>query len=141
MVAAGSGSRLGASVPKALVPVAGRPMLEWSIDALLGTASIKEVVVALPAGAELPQCRDRVRSVEGGAERSHSVRAALAAAGDADLVLVHDAARPLVTPEIAAPVLEAVARPGVDAAVAAAPVSDTIKVARHDGVDDRKLER
>lgn len=141
MVAAGSGSRLGASVPKALVPVAGRPMLEWSIDALLGTASIREVVVALPAGAELPQRRDRVRSVEGGAERSHSVRAALVAAGDADLVLVHDAARPLVTPEIAAPVLEAVARPGVDAAVAAAPVSDTIKVAGHDGVVDRTLDR
>jgi hypothetical protein len=51
LVAAGSGSRLGASVPKAFVPVAGRPMIEWSVDALRA-AGIEEIIVALPEGEE-----------------------------------------------------------------------------------------
>src|SRR3954467_12799783 len=95
LVAAGSGSRLGAAVPKAFVELAGRPMLEWSLDALRA-AGISEIVVALPPEAVAPGGGVGVR---GGARRSESVRAALAVAGPGHVV-VHDAARPLVDPEL-----------------------------------------
>ena len=156
IVAAGRGERLGAHGPKALVELAGRPLLQWSVDALRAVAAIERIVVALPAGARAPA---GTIGVQGGAVRSESVRLALAAAGggrDSDLVLVHDAARPLLTPALAERVLTAVgdasARDGdsgdagaehesgsavsrggegvgvrVDAAIAAAPVTDTVK--------------
>lgn len=100
-------------------------MLEWALDALRDSPQIGEIVVALPEGYDAPQGCIGVR---GGAERSHSVRAALAASSG-DPVLVQDAARPMLTPEIVAACLAAVAEDGVDAAIAAAPVTDTIKEA------------
>ncbi|MGZ4277335.1 MAG: 2-C-methyl-D-erythritol 4-phosphate cytidylyltransferase [Solirubrobacteraceae bacterium] len=124
VVAAGRGERRGSSGPKALVMLAGRPMLEWSIEALRAVPAIEEIVVALPAGVMAPP---GARGVAGGRERSHSVRAALAAARPSDAVLVHDAARPLLTPAIAADCLAELARGTCDAAIAAAPVTDTIK--------------
>jgi 2-C-methyl-D-erythritol 4-phosphate cytidylyltransferase len=125
IVAAGSGERLGAGRPKALVELAGRPLLQWSIDALRAVAGIERIVVALPAGAAAPE---GVTAVAGGAVRSDSVRRALAAAGDGEIVLVHDAARPLLTAELAASVIAALeARADVAAAIAAVPVTDTIK--------------
>lgn len=125
IVAAGSGERLGASLPKALVPLAGRPMMQWSIDALGAVAAVEEIVLSLPAGASPPEGMTGVR---GGAVRSESVRLALAAAGPGDPVLVHDAARPLLVAELAERVLAALeGDPALDAAIAAAPVSDTIK--------------
>jgi 2-C-methyl-D-erythritol 4-phosphate cytidylyltransferase len=133
LVAAGSGSRLGASVPKAFVEVAGRPMLEWSLDALRA-AGLTEIVVALPADVEAPPGCIGVR---GGATRSESVRAALSAAGPGDIV-VHDAARPLVAPETFTAVLAALEH--ADCAIAAAPVADTVKEAV-DGVVVATLDR
>ena len=97
VVAAGRGERLGKPVPKAFAILAGRPMVEWSVAALQRVAAVTEIVVALPEGVAAP---DGTIGVPGGSERSHSVRAALAAAPDDDVVLVHDAARPLVTPEL-----------------------------------------
>ena len=126
-MAAGSGSRLGASVPKAFVPVAGRPMIEWSVDALRA-AGIAEIIVALPDGAEAPAGCVGVR---GGATRSESVRAALSAGGPGHVV-VHDAARPLVEPSLFTRVVEALA--DADCAIAAARVTDTIKEAEGDVV-------
>jgi len=123
LVAAGRGERLGSPGPKALVTVEGRSLLDWSLAALRAAPEIDEIVVALPEGVEAPP---GVVGVTGGRERSHSVRHALAAS-IGDPVLVHDAARPLVTPELIAACLAAVAVDGVDAAVAAAPVTDTIK--------------
>lgn len=156
IVAAGSGERLGAGRPKALVQLAGRPLVQWSIDALLAVADLEQLVVALPAGAELPHDvagakglvgAPRVIAIEGGASRSESVRRALAAAGaaagqegaehtGADLVLVHDAARPLLSTALAESVIAALARePDADAAIAALPVTDTVKrVDRRDTV-------
>lgn len=143
IVAAGSGERLGAGRPKALVELAGRPMLHWSLQALAATEQIERIVVALPAGAELPAGTElpqpsgvEVVGVEGGSTRSESVRCALAVAGDEDPVLVHDAARPLLTPAIARQVLAALeADADADAAIAAAPVTDTIKrLGGHGGV-------
>jgi 2-C-methyl-D-erythritol 4-phosphate cytidylyltransferase len=136
LVAAGRGTRLGSSGPKALVVVAGRPMLDWSLDALRAVGEIQEIVVALPDGVQAPA---GTVGVPGGAERSHSVLAALRASRG-DPVVVHDAARPLVTAAIIRATLAALDEHGCDAAIAAAPVHDTVKRAR-DGVVHGTLDR
>jgi 2-C-methyl-D-erythritol 4-phosphate cytidylyltransferase len=134
LVAAGSGERLGAGRPKAFVVVAGRPMLEWSLEALRA-AGIDEVVVALPPGEAAPH---DCLGVAGGATRSESVRAALAAAPPGDVV-VHDAARPLVSPDHVRETLAALA--GADCAVAAARVTDTVKETGPDRLVMATLDR
>jgi 2-C-methyl-D-erythritol 4-phosphate cytidylyltransferase len=136
LVAAGRGTRLGSNGPKALVAVAGRPMLEWSLDALRAVEEIEAIVVALPEGLAAPA---GTVGVPGGAERSHSVLAALRAS-EGDPVVVHDAARPLVTPEIVRATLAALHEHGCDAAIAAAPVHDTVKRAV-EGVVHGTLDR
>ncbi len=145
IVAAGSGARLGAGRPKAWVELAGRPMLAWSLDALKDAARVDRVVVATPAGLagaalELAaRAGLEIEAVEGGGSRSESVRLALAVSGEGDPVLVHDAARPLLTPELASAVIDALVRDeGADAAIAAAPVTDTIKRAGPDGGEVRE---
>ena len=135
LVAAGSGERLGARRPKAFVVLAGRPMLEWSLAALRA-AGLHEIVVALPEGEDAPEGCTGVR---GGATRSESVRRALAAAPEADEVVVHDAARPLVTPAHFTAALAALA--DADCAIAAAPVTDTIKEAGADRRVTATLDR
>jgi 2-C-methyl-D-erythritol 4-phosphate cytidylyltransferase len=141
LVAAGSGERLGAGRPKAFVVLAGRPMLEWSLEALRA-AGLEHVVVAAPpdvaaAGGEHGLGPD-VTVVAGGAARSESVRAALAAAPAGDVV-VHDAARPLVTPDHFTEALAALA--DADCAVAAAPCTDTVKEAGPDRIVAGTLDR
>ena len=139
IVAAGSGERLGAGQPKALVQVAGRPLLQWSIDALGGVAGIERIVVALPPGTPAPA---GVTAVDGGAVRSESVRRALAAAGEAELVLVHDAARPLLSAELAEKVIAALeGAEDADAAIAAVPVTDTVKRVDATGAVAETLDR
>jgi 2-C-methyl-D-erythritol 4-phosphate cytidylyltransferase len=135
LVAAGSGERLGAGRPKAFVPLAGRPMLEWSLDALRA-AGIEHVVVALPDGMRAPA---GCTGVPGGATRSSSVRNALAAAAPGADVVVHDAARPLVTPGHFTRALAALA--DADCAIAAAPMTDTVKEAGPDGRVTATLDR
>jgi 2-C-methyl-D-erythritol 4-phosphate cytidylyltransferase len=135
LVAAGSGERLGAGRPKAFVELAGRPMLAWSIAALRA-AGVAEIVVALPDGVE---ALEGMRCVPGGATRSASVLAALAAAPPSRSVIVHDAARPLVEPELFTRVLAALA--DADCAIAAARVSDTIKEAGADLAVTATLDR
>ncbi len=128
IVAAGRGERLGAGRPKALVDLAGRPLLQWSVEALSGVQGMGPIVLALPPGTPAPE---GVIAVDGGAVRSDSVRRALAAVepeGPGDVVVVHDAARPLVTGELVERVLAVLAGDhSIDAAIAAAPVADTIK--------------
>ena len=141
IVAAGSGTRLGAGRPKAFVALAGRPMVAWSLDAI-AAAGVPRAIVAVPPGhgavaeealggaaGDFPL---GLAFVEGGAVRSASVRNALAAAGDAETVAVHDAARPLAPPALFTATLAALA--DADAAIAAARVADTIKEAGEDGV-------
>jgi 2-C-methyl-D-erythritol 4-phosphate cytidylyltransferase len=147
LVAAGTGERLGGVVPKAFVECAGRPLLEWSLDVL--RASCDRVVVAVPPGYErdarggvapaaAPDGADRVA---GAASRSGSVRAALAAAPEADVAVVHDAARPLVTAELVERCVGALDG-GWDGAVAAARATDTLKEAQsEDGRVVRTLAR
>jgi len=136
IVAAGSGERLGAPRPKAFVTLAGKPMVQWSIEALRAVPSVDRIVVALPEGQAAPE---GTIGVPGGAVRSASVRAALAAAGPGDTVVVHDAARPLVTAAAVEGTLAAL--DGADAAIAAAPVADTIKEADPDGTVRATLDR
>jgi 2-C-methyl-D-erythritol 4-phosphate cytidylyltransferase len=136
LVAAGSGERLGAGRPKAFVVVAGRLMLEWSLEALRA-AGIEEIVLAAPPSDDL-ELPPGVIVVPGGATRSESVRAALAAAPPGDVV-VHDAARPLVTPDHFREALAALAE--ADCAVAAAPMTDTVKEAGPDRVVRATLDR
>jgi 2-C-methyl-D-erythritol 4-phosphate cytidylyltransferase len=139
IVAAGSGERLGAGRPKALVELAGRPLVQWSIDALRDVEGIERIVIALPPGTASPP---GVTGVEGGATRSDSVRRALGAAGDGDPVVVHDAARPLVTRELTEQVIAALeADQDADAAIAASPVTDTVKRVDGAGAVSETLER
>jgi len=127
LVAAGRGERLGADRPKAFVMLGGKPMLQWSVNALASV--VDHVVVALPPGEEPPP---GTIGAQGGDHRSQSVRNALVAAPEGDPVVVHDAARPLITAEL---VREAIAALGDhDGAIAATPVADTIKEA--DGAGD-----
>jgi 2-C-methyl-D-erythritol 4-phosphate cytidylyltransferase len=139
IVAAGSGERLGAGRPKALVELAGRPLVQWSIDALHDVDGIERIVLALPPGITSPP---GVTAVEGGATRSDSVRRALRAAGHGDPVVVHDAARPLVTRELTEHVIAALeADPEADAAIAASPVTDTVKRVDGAGAVSETLDR
>jgi 2-C-methyl-D-erythritol 4-phosphate cytidylyltransferase len=139
IVAAGSGERLGMEGPKALVELAGRPLLQWSVDVLRALPAIEQIVVALPAGADAPEGTSGVR---GGRVRSESVRLALAAAGPGDPVLVHDAARPLLTGELAQATIGALeADETLDGAIAAVPMTDTVKRVTSDGVVGETLAR
>jgi 2-C-methyl-D-erythritol 4-phosphate cytidylyltransferase len=132
--AAGRGERLGADGPKAFVVCAGRPLIDWSLDVLREVCD--RVVVAVPPGFETGPDR-----VEGGPVRSDSVRRALAAAPEATIAVVHDAARPFVTAELVRRCVEAV-RAGWDGAIAAARMTDTVKEASGaDGRVERTLDR
>lgn len=127
IAAAGSGARLGAGGPKAFVPLAGRPMVEWSIAACREAACVRSIVVACPPGHVHDLAGGDVGVVDGGATRAQSVSNALQAVGT-ELVVIHDAARPLVTPELIDSVVETLNEDSDAAgAIAATPVTDTIK--------------
>jgi 2-C-methyl-D-erythritol 4-phosphate cytidylyltransferase len=118
------------------VPLAGRPRVEWSVAAFGAAPSVRSIVVACPpghahglAGSERDDDLDGVALdvVEGGATRSESVSNALVAVST-DLVAIHDAARPLVTAELIEGVIATLlADPEAAGAIAAIPVTDTIK--------------
>lgn len=146
VVAAGSGSRLGAAVPKALVELDGVPLVRRAVDALRA-GGVERVVVTVPADHE-PAFRAALFSslvetttlVPGGETRQESVRLGLAAleAPDEAVVLVHDAARCLVPPEVVRAVADAV-RGGADAAIPVVPVVDSIR--RVDGDANSIVDR
>jgi 2-C-methyl-D-erythritol 4-phosphate cytidylyltransferase len=132
IVAAGRGERLGSARPKALVTLAGKPMVQWSVGALRRVPAVERIVVALPE-EQLHAAPEGTIAIAGGAVRSQSVREALRRCGDGDPVIVHDAARPLASSELFERVLDELRRMDVDAAIAAVPVSDTIKEVSADG--------
>lgn len=132
VVAAGSGRRFGAA--KQYEPLAGRRVLDWSLGAASAAAGGVVLVVAPAYAGQAEPGADTV--VAGGETRSGSVRAGLAAVpADAEVILVHDGARPLAGPPLFAGVIDAV-RAGADAAVPGAPVVDTLR-SRDGGVVDR----
>jgi 2-C-methyl-D-erythritol 4-phosphate cytidylyltransferase len=141
LAAAGRGERLGSDRPKAFARLAGRPLLAESLERLEGSEWIDAIVVAAPPEWEEPSIlvaeeigAGKVSScVTGGDTRSESVRLALAEVpDDAAVVLVHDAARPLLPDDVIERVLAPLGE-GWDGAVPGLPVSDTIK--RVDGND------
>lgn len=117
-------------------------MLEWSVAALRAVPAVTQIVIALPAD-ELDAAPEGTVAVAGGLQRSHSVRNALAACAGGDPVVVHDAARPLATPQLFEQALQELDRhPEASAVIAAAPVADTIKQVGDDGATvARTLER
>jgi 2-C-methyl-D-erythritol 4-phosphate cytidylyltransferase len=128
LVAAGSGERLGADVPKAFVTVAGATLLEHAYRRFAGHPRVRDVVVAAPptltaaAGGSAPGAV----VVPGGATRQESAARALAAlAADVEVVLVHDVARAFVPAEVIDRVLDALR--AADAAVPVVPLVDTIR--------------
>lgn len=134
--AAGCGERLGAGVPKAFVSLAGRSMLERAVDGLLDSGDVGRVVVAIPADRvdeAAMLLAGRATVVAGGPQRSDSVRLALAAVGEPEFVLVHDAARPLTPVPLIQRVIAAL-RAGMRAVVPVMPVADTIKAVDANGV-------
>lgn len=127
IVAAGSGERLGAGGPKALVEIAGRPLYEWSLVACEDAARIGAIVMAVPPGEGGAFETGQATVVEGGPTRSESVANALGEV-QTELVAVHDAARPLAVPELFDAAVSLLAgSPGLDGVIAASPVSDTVK--------------
>ena len=144
LAAAGSGERLGADRPKAFVRLGEQPLLAESLARLDASAWIDAIVVAAPPGWEEPAillaeelgCGKVSACVPGGATRADSVRAGVAELPpDAAVVLVHDAARPLLDDAVVERVVTALGD-GWDGAVPALPIADTVK--RVDG--DRIVE-
>jgi len=139
--AAGTGRRLGAAQPKQYLAVGGRPMLRWSVDALLGAPWIERIVVVVaPDDQRAAAMLDGLARVEvlaaGGATRRDSVLAGLRAlassgAGPRDWVLVHDAARPGLLPAHLGRLRAELATSPVGGLLAV-PVSDTVKQAGED---------
>jgi 2-C-methyl-D-erythritol 4-phosphate cytidylyltransferase len=134
IVAAGSGNRLGRSEPKAFVKIAGLAMLAYSLRTIAEVSEIEEIVIAVPSGmekaaraeADAADVKLPVKITAGGAERQDSVRIALALTGaEAEIIVVHDAARPFADADLFARCIAAARRS--DGGIAAAPVSDTLK--------------
>lgn len=132
VVAGGRGARFGSARPKQFLELAGRRVIDWSVEAARSVAD--GIVVVLPAdvhddAAAVPTGVDAV--VAGGASRSASVRAGLTAVpSDAAIVVVHDAARPAAGPELFQAVVRAV-QGGAAGAVPGLPVVDTVKRVEH----------
>lgn len=147
--AAGRGERLGPGAPKALRDLAGQPLLVHAVRALAEARSIDVVVVAAP-DSEVAAVRvllgpvvgdTELVVIAGGETRQQSVALTLAALpDDIDVVLVHDAARPLVPSEVIDAVAGAV-RHGADAVVPCVPVTDTIKQIDTAGRVERTVDR
>jgi len=133
LLCAGRGERLGAEVPKAVAPLAGRPLFTWSLEALTRCEAIDGIVLVGPVrtlrelvAASGCDTRKIVAYSEGGEQRQHSVGRGLhVLPDDCDLVAVHDSARALVSPEVIARAVAEAREHG--AAIAAVPQADTLK--------------
>lgn len=139
IVAAGSGVRLGGAIAKQFQTLGGKPMLLWSVEAMLQCKNIATIIIVVPAGEEgrvrrlLPHAW-HIHVVAGGASRTESVRAgldALATVGP-DYVLIHDAARPGLSPAVVLELVAALAN--ADAAAPALPLADALKSTAGDAV-------
>jgi 2-C-methyl-D-erythritol 4-phosphate cytidylyltransferase/2-C-methyl-D-erythritol 2,4-cyclodiphosphate synthase len=140
IAAGGRGERVGAGVPKQLLPIAGRPMLTMSIEAFLRHPRIDAVVVVLPPDLEIEtdsrsDSAKPLTVVVGGARRQDSVANGFAAVDErADIIVVHDAARPFVDADLIDRAIDGAAEAG--AAICALQAQDTVKVAHWDRAED-----
>jgi len=130
ILAAGRGVRFGAAVNKAFVELSGKPLLRWSVEAFLAAGVVQELVVVVGPGeggkveGVLSDVRIPYKVVLGGERRQDSSFSG-AQAAQGEYVLVHDAARPLVAPELIRRVFDATLKHG--AAVPVVPVRDTLR--------------
>ena len=144
LLAAGTGDRLLARQPKALVELHGVPLVRRSAEAACSALGVDDLVVAAPEGYEdrvaeiLAQLAKPVRVIAGGASRQASAAAALSAAGSADAVVVHDAARALCPPELFDRCVDELDR--ASAVCVATPLADTVKEVG-DGIVRSTLDR
>jgi len=129
IVAAGSGNRFGSDIPKQFLPLGGKPLIDWSIEAFSSIDEIGEIVVVTPSDTSLWKSfwnpPPGVKTVAGGIRRQDSVLAGLHALTASKRVLIHDAARPLVSASLIRRVMKGVVSSG--AAVPVIPVRDTVK--------------
>ena len=142
VLAAGSASRAG--VDKVLADLGGHPVIVWSVQAGEVAACFREIIVVAPSDrvAEVGAAvrgRNGVRVIAGGATRTASSWAALAAAADADVIAVHDAARPFVPPSLFQRCVELAETAGT--AVAGLPLADTVRRANEAGAAREEIER
>ena len=138
LLAAGAGRRLGWAIPKAFVPLAGRPMLEYSLSAMAASGVVSAVVLVVPESERrrVEETIADLRSgalisavVSGGTTRRRSVQRGLAAVqADATTIVCHDAARPFATPALFVRVVEGLR--DVDGCIPTVPVPDTLKRTR-----------
>ena len=130
IVAGGRGERAGGEIPKQYMPLLGRPVVAWSIAALADAGLDQIVVACAPQHADL--CRaatafsPAVRVVNGGATRTATVRAGIAAIADADAILIHDAARPGLSADMVRTLVAEIER-GVAACAPALAIPDTLR--------------
>lgn len=145
VLAAGQSQRFGAD--KLFAPLHGKPVLQWTVERFLAAPSIHSIVLVLSdanfsdgrALVEALGCAERVVLTRGGARRQDSVAAGLRLLDNCTWVVVHDGARPFVTPEIVEQGLIAARETG--AALAAVPVTDTVKEVDADHTIVRTLNR
>lgn len=129
VTAAGMGTRLGFNMPKALVPLGGRTLIERALDGVHASRIADRIVVTIPPGTEDvfgSLVGPGIDIVAGGDNRQQSVKNGLDIVPDADIVLVHDAARCLTPPEVMVRVRDAILA-GHAGAVPGVPVTDTVK--------------
>ena len=152
VVAAGRGVRAGGDMPKQYQWIHGKPVLQHTLEALLAIEAINGVRVVIGADdqdlydqaiAPLASNPKLLEPINGGAERQISVRLGLESLADQapDVVLIHDGVRPFVTADLIAALLEGLASPDVDGAIAALPVVDTIKRQNEKGVVMETVDR
>ncbi len=140
--AGGSGERLGAKIPKALVQLGGKTLIEHAVANLAPVAN--QIIVAAPAGYEATfqdLLGSEITVITGGLTRTLSVKRALAEVGkENEFILVHDAARPLASTELAMRIIDSL-RAGEKAVIPGMPVADTIKRVDEDNYVTKTLTR
>ena len=142
ILAAGSSSRAG--VDKVLADLGGHPVLGWSLQAGQVAGCFREIIIVAPpvnlaAVLAVTRGRESVRVIAGGATRTESSWAALDAARDADVIAIHDAARPFVPPSLFQRCVEIAERDG--SAIAGLPLADTVRRANEAGAAREEIER
>lgn len=133
IVAGGMGKRLGKPIPKAFVPLAGKEMFRYSLELFDSMNIFTSIVLVVPADAvaaseekiDALNLKTAVKVVAGGAERWNSVENGVIAAGDVDIVAIHDAARPFITEAVMNDLLTAAET--CDGVITANPVVDTVR--------------
>jgi 2-C-methyl-D-erythritol 4-phosphate cytidylyltransferase / 2-C-methyl-D-erythritol 2,4-cyclodiphosphate synthase len=146
IAAGGRGARFGGDTPKQLLTLGGRPILQRTIDAFIASPCVSEIIVALPRGvaasppAYLENAGKPMRLVAGGARRQESVANAFGCISpEAEVVVIHDAARPFVTDALIARTVDVARASG--AAIAALPAHDTVKRTDSEGIVTATLPR